>query len=79
MDLQQVIELFESNYTAELSDRHAQSIMQLCSEMNNELARNGFYYEELDQVSKVLQLILEGLRNDKVSSQSDFDEISSLN
>ena len=67
MDLQQVIELFKSNYTADLSDRHAQSIMQLCSEMNNELAKTGFYYKELDQVAEVLQLIYEGLGNDKVS------------
>ena len=43
-----MIELFESNYTADLSDRHAQSIMQLCSEMNNELAKTGFFYCELD-------------------------------
>ena len=51
MDLDQVIELFESKHTADLADRHAQSIQQLCSEMNNELAQEGFFYKELDRVT----------------------------
>ena len=67
MDLDQVIELFESKHTADLADRHAQSIEQLCSEMNNELSRTGFYYKELSKVAEVLQLIHEGLKNNKVS------------
>ena len=62
-----MIELFESKHTADLADRHAQSIQQLCSEMNNELAQEGFFYEELDKVCQVLRLILNGLNNEKVS------------
>ena len=61
MDLDQVIELFESKHTADLADRHAQSIQQLCSEMNNELAQDGFFYKELDKVTQVLRLVLNGL------------------
>ena len=34
--------------------------------MNNELAKNGFFYKDLDQVSEVLELIHDGLKNDKV-------------
>ena len=51
MDLEQIIELFESKHTSDLADRHAQSIQQLCSEMNNELAQEGFFYKELDLVT----------------------------
>ena len=69
MDLDQVIELFEDKHTADLADRHAQSISQLCAEMSNELSRSGFYYEELDKVEKVLLLVLGGLQNEKVSSR----------
>ena len=39
MDLDQVIELFESKHTADMADRHAESIEQLCMEMNNESAK----------------------------------------
>ena len=67
MDLDQVIELFREKHTADLADRHAQSIQQLCSEMNNELAREGFYFCDLDKVTEVLRLILDGLSNQKVS------------
>ena len=36
MDLAKVIHLFESKHTANLSDRHASGIIQLCKEMVNE-------------------------------------------
>ena len=67
MDLEQIIELFESKHTSDLADRHAQSIQQLCQEMNNELAQEGFFYKELDLVTQVLRLILDGLHHEKVS------------
>ena len=35
--------------------------------MNNELAQEGFFYEELDKVCQVLRLVLNGLHNEKVS------------
>lgn len=38
MDLQQIIALFTEIHTSELADRHAQSIIELCNQMNNELA-----------------------------------------
>jgi succinate dehydrogenase flavin-adding protein (antitoxin of CptAB toxin-antitoxin module) len=37
MDLDQIIALFESKHTRGLADRHAQSIIQLCQQMDNEL------------------------------------------
>ena len=67
MDLGKVIELFESKHSADLADRHAQSIILLCEEMNNELARSGFYFREMDQITRVLQLIHQGLSKGKVS------------
>jgi len=33
--------------------------------MNNELAQEGFFYEELDKVCQVLRLVLNGLHNEK--------------
>jgi hypothetical protein len=35
--------------------------------MNNELQQQGFYFKELDQVARVIQLINESLKNGKVS------------
>lgn len=37
MDLDQVIELFTAKHTCELADRHAESIITLCDQMDNEL------------------------------------------
>lgn len=65
MNLDQVIELIESKHTADEADRHAQSIEQLCSEMNNEASKCGFLICELDKVTQVLRLLLNGLHNDK--------------
>lgn len=56
MDLSKVIHLFESKHTANLSDRHAAGIIQLCKEMVNEDQRKGFYYKDLPQVARVLEL-----------------------
>ena len=44
MDLDQIIELFDSKHTKNLSDRHAQSIIQICRQMDNELCQEGFMY-----------------------------------
>ena len=67
MDLKNVIELFESKHTAQLSDRHAESIILLCDQMNNELTQTPFYFKELCDVARVLELIHEGIQNNKVS------------
>ena len=61
MDLDQVIELFTAKHTCELADRHAQSIIALCEQMDNEICQEGFYYQDLDKVAKVLALINEGM------------------
>jgi hypothetical protein len=67
MNLDQVIQLFTDKHTCDLADRHAQSIMALCDQMNNELSREGFYYSELDKVAQVLELIFKGLEDHRVS------------
>jgi hypothetical protein len=61
MDLQQIIALFTEIHTAELADRHAQSIIELCDQMNNELVQTGFFYKELSDVSSVINLAWEEL------------------
>jgi len=47
MNLSKLIHLFESKHTANLSDRHASGIIQLCKEMVNEDRKQGFCYREL--------------------------------
>lgn len=66
MDLKKVIHLFESKHTANLSDRHSAGIVQLCKEMVNEDQRKGFYYKELPDVAKVLELSFKGIQSGKV-------------
>ena len=66
MDLTQIIELFESKHTCDLSDRHTASIIQLCKEMNNEDTKQGFYFRDLDNVAHVLNLVYKGIENKKV-------------
>jgi hypothetical protein len=61
MDLDQVIDLFESKHTQKLSDRHAQVIIELCRQMDNEAGQTGFFYNQLDKVSRVLDLVFEGI------------------
>ncbi len=67
MDLKKVIHLFESKHTANLSDRHAAGIIQLCKEMVNEETKRGFFYKELPDVAKVLELCFKGIQHGKVS------------
>jgi succinate dehydrogenase flavin-adding protein (antitoxin of CptAB toxin-antitoxin module) len=67
MELDQVIELFTAKHTCELADRHAQSILTLCEQMDNELCQEGFYYNDLEKVAHVLELICEGITNCRVS------------
>ncbi len=66
MSLDQVIELFSDKHTCDLADRHAQSILALCEEMNNEISQEGFYYHDLDKVAQVLELIFKGLEDRRV-------------
>ena len=70
MDLTKVIHLFESKHTANLSDRHAAGIIQLCKEMVNDEQSKGFCYRDLPQVAKVLDHCFAGIQNKKVSTCS---------
>jgi|LauGreDrversion4_2_1035121.scaffolds.fasta_scaffold370135_3 hypothetical protein len=62
MDLEKVINLFQSKHTAQLSDRHAAAIKQLCSDKLGGSAtaadadgiKIGFFYKDLPQVAQVL-------------------------
>lgn len=67
MHLDQVIELFTAKHTQELADRHSESIFTLCDQMDNELGQQGFFYHELDKVARVLELICEGIKAERVS------------
>ena len=69
MDLSKVIHLFESKHTASLSDRHAAGIIQLSKEMLNEDTHRGFFYKDLPQVAKVLDLSLASIKNKKVKNK----------
>lgn len=75
MDLSQVIELFESKHSAELADRHAQSITLMCEEMKYEYKERGFYFREMDQIQCVLSHIHAGLTKGKVSQFIQFFEL----
>ena len=67
MDLLKVIDLFESKHTAGLADRQATAIIQLCKGMVNEESQAGFFYRELPQLARVLELIHDRLSKCQVS------------
>lgn len=66
MDLDAIIDLFENKHTAQLSDRHTQSIILMCAAQTDEL-KKGFYFKDLHKVAQVVALILSGLQRAKVS------------
>ena len=66
MDLTKIIDLFESKHTAGLADRQATAIIQLCKSMVNEESQTGFFYRELPQLARVLELIHDRLTKRKV-------------
>jgi hypothetical protein len=68
MDLNKVIEEFEAKHTCLLADRHAENVQQLCDQMLNELSQEGFYYKDLIEVARVLDLIYKGLSEQRVSN-----------
>ena len=67
MEISKVIDLFESKHTAGLSDRQASAIIQLCKQMVNDEQQVGFFYRELPQVARVLELIHDKLLKKNVS------------
>jgi hypothetical protein len=76
MDLQKIIDLFESKHTAQLSDRHAAAINQLCSEkLGQQSTTNfatagtqGFTFRDLPEVARIIDHCFYGIQNGKVSS-----------
>jgi hypothetical protein len=67
MDLSKIIDLFESKHTAGLADRQAVAINKLCKQMVNEDTSRGFFYRDLPQVAKILELIHDRLLKKNVS------------
>ena len=58
MDIQKVLEIFRSDYTEQLYDRKANYIIKLCKER-----KNGFYYHEVEDVSKIISYAINDLNN----------------
>jgi hypothetical protein len=67
MNLDTIIDLFTDKHTCDLADRHAQSIIALCEQMDNELNTQGFYFSDLDKVAQILELLFNGLQDRRVS------------
>ena len=56
--IQKVLEMFESEYTENLHDRKAKSIINFCK-----LRPNGFYYQEIEPLTKVFNYAKDDLFN----------------
>lgn len=63
MDLAKIISLFEDRHTESVSDRHAAAINKLCKQYKNE--GKGFFYKDIPEISKILNLIYAGVQNQK--------------
>jgi len=63
-ELKDIIQLFESRHTEQLSDRHAEAISQLCIQYN--ASESAFYYRQLEELALILSLIHKSLVNGKV-------------
>jgi len=63
-NLSEIIQLFESRHTEQLSDRHAEAIQNFCKlyKSNNK----SLFYRELEELAHVLGLIHKSLVNGKV-------------
>ena len=72
MNLYKIIEDFEAKHTCQLADRHAQNITLLCDQMDNDMHREGFYYRDLVEVARVLDLVFKNLCDNKVISSSQI-------
>ena len=56
MTADQVIEIFESQYTEQLADRKANAIIKFCRER-----KDGFYYKELQNLIKMVNYSVQDL------------------
>ena len=55
-DLKEIIQLFESRHTEQLSDRHAEAILQLSQQYKT--AGKAFLYKQLEELSLILILFI---------------------
>lgn len=63
-ELKEIIQLFESKHTEQLSDRHAEAILQLCQQYKT--SGKAFCYRELEELALILNLVHKSLSNGKV-------------
>ena len=66
--LTEIIQLFESRHTEQLSDRHAEAILNFCKLYKS--TGKSLYYRELEELAHILGLIHKSLVNGKVPSVS---------
>lgn len=58
-----ILELFESEYTEQLYDRKANTILKFCKER-----KEGFYYDEIEDLTKIIQYTVRDLGDGVVIS-----------
>ena len=58
-----ILELFESEYTEQLYDRKATTILKFCKER-----KEGFYYDEIEDLTKIIQYAVRDLGEGIVTS-----------
>ena len=58
-----ILELFESEYTEQLYDRKANTILKFCKER-----KEGFYYDEIEDLTKIIQYTVRDLGDGVVTS-----------
>ena len=63
-NLSEIIQLFESRHTEQLSDRHAEAVLNFCKLYKS--PEKHLYYRELEELAHVLGLIHKSLASRKV-------------
>ena len=58
---QEIVDIFQSSYTEQLYDRKAAFISKLCEDRPN-----GFFYGELENLIKIIQLLLDDYADGQV-------------
>lgn len=67
-NLSEIIQLFESRHTEQLSDRHAEAIINFCKQY--QASKTPLYYRELEELAHVFELIYKSLSSGKVLHSS---------
>ncbi len=65
-NLTEIIQLFESRHTEQLSDRHAEAILNFCKLYKT--VGKCLYYRELEELAHVFGLVHKSLVNGKVNN-----------